>query len=132
MEDDPIAAERRRAYRRVRGYEKCLLCESTVNVEWHHVLAAANDEGLTVPLCRRHHDIVTEMQRTQGVDFRRDTDRSILESVGYGLLSIACFLVALAVTVVRQGKRLIALAADLDGHYPGWRSLPSAKAASEA
>src|SRR5258706_587809 len=80
---DPIASEARRAKReRLLGDSPaCVRCglaeiDSLIAVkrgvlEAHHVVGRANDEDLTVALCRNCHAVVTERYRDAGVSLNR-------------------------------------------------------------
>jgi hypothetical protein len=53
---------------------RCAICGSTVDVERHHVGGRNHVAWFTMPLCREHHQLVTESIRRAGVDLRHTSD----------------------------------------------------------
>ena len=51
-----------------------MLCGSSDHVELHHVAGRFHIPWFTLPLCRRHHERVTEAYRLAGVDMRYTPD----------------------------------------------------------
>lgn len=62
----------------LKGAKQCFICQSTINVEKHHIFYGTSNRknadkyGLTVHLCRFHH-----RDKKQGVHFDRDLDREL-------------------------------------------------------
>ncbi len=138
MNSDPIKTDARRGRRaRSLGHEAaCARCGITTPetlvtanrtiLEAHHVCGRANDEGLTVPLCRNCHAILTEGQRAAGATLTQPP--TLLHQVAAALSSLFVFLR----DVGERGPAWVAaisnLIADLDRAFPAWRNLPSARA----
>lgn len=138
MTPDPIRADARRARRaRLLGPgAACARCgvstpETLIAVdrsilEAHHPCGRANDGGLTVPVCRNCHAELTEGQRAAGTSF--SPPPTVLHQIAAALASFFAFLADLAERGMAWAAALAALSAELDGAYPAWRSLPSARA----
>jgi hypothetical protein len=130
------AARRARRDRRFDHDAACVRCgitapETLVPVKRrflddHHVCVQANDDALTVPVCRNCHAILTEAQHAAGVVFQ--TPPTILHQVASALASFFAMLHALCERGMAWAHALSELASDLDTAYPAWRTLPSAKA----
>jgi hypothetical protein len=54
----------------------CTFCGSTDLVQRHHVGGRFHIAWFTMPLCRKHHDRVTEHLRLSGVDMRYTSDQA--------------------------------------------------------
>ena len=142
MSSNPIAAAGRRRQREQRFGESpaCARCGMTEMdalvsmkrrlLEAHHVCGRANDESLTVPVCRNCHAMLTEGQRSAGVSF--DPPPTLLHQLAAALLSLFVMLHDLSERGMAWAHALVELAADLDASYPEWRALPSARAIGAA
>jgi len=53
---------------------RCALCGSSDAVQRHHVGGRYHVAWFTMPLCRRHHERVTEAIRLAGIDMRFTPD----------------------------------------------------------
>lgn len=134
---DPIRTDARRTRRACRfGPDAaCARCGLTTPetltavdrsiLEAHHVCGRAND-GLTVPVCRNCHAVLTEGQRAAGATFAAPP--TVLHQIAAALASFFAFLADLAERGMAWAGALSALSAELDDAYPAWRSLPSARA----
>jgi hypothetical protein len=81
---------------------------STVPVsllEDHHVFGAAH-HPLTGPLCRNCHAVVTATQRNEGVDLRPQ-ERSFLQQLAHGLLSLGALLGEIGKALIRFARELL-------------------------
>lgn len=135
---NPISAAGRRARRDQRfGTDPaCVRCGTTeiealvpVNrryLEAHHVCGLANDDALTVPVCRNCHAVLTEGQRSAGVVFT--TPPTILHQVASALASLFAMLHDLCERGMDWAQALSELASELDTSFPAWRDLPGATA----
>lgn len=135
---DPIRTATRHTYRehRFRPNAACVRCgittlETLVPVrrallEAHHVCTRASDEGLTVPVCRNCHAVLTEGQRATGVTF--DVPPTLLHQIAAALESLFAFLYELCERGMDWVAALSGLIEDLDSDYPEWRQLPNARA----
>jgi len=138
MSADPIgtAARQARRERRFGSGTACVRCgittpETLVPVkrrflEAHHVCGRANDAGLTVPVCRNCHAILTERQQAAGVTFALPP--TALHQIVAALASYFVFQHAMSERGMDWVAALAGLIADLDTAYPEWRSLPNARA----
>ena len=138
MTADPIRTGTRRMYRdrRFGTDAACVRCgvttpETLVPVhrallEAHHVCTRANDEGLTVPVCRNCHAILTERQQASGVTFAAPP--TLLHQIAAALESFFTFLYEMCERGMDWVTALSELIEDLDNGYPGWRQLPNARA----
>lgn len=136
MSSNPIQTAARRANRarRLPPDAACARCGVTTTaalmgaprslLETHHVCGRANDAALTVPLCRNCHAVLTESQRTAGVDLTPPPTR--LHQLAAFLTALAAVLCDLAKRLMAAATRLTSLTGELDAAYPAWRSLPSA------
>lgn len=138
MDVNPIATTGRRA-RRERRFgpdAACTRCgittmETLVYVkrrflEDHHVCGRANNAALTMPVCRNCHAVLTERQQAAGVTFTPPP--TILHQIAAALTSLFAMLHELCERGMDWAHALSRLATDLDGTYPAWRDLPSARA----
>ncbi|MDQ3692161.1 MAG: HNH endonuclease [Chloroflexota bacterium] len=138
MTPDPIRTDVRRTHRarRFGPDAACVCCGLTTPetliaadrsiLEAHHVCGRANDGGLTVPVCRNCHAILTEGQRAGGATFTAPP--TVLHQVAAALASFFAFLADMAERGMAWAGALLSLSAELDDAYPAWRSLPSARA----
>lgn len=138
MDVNPIATSGRRARREQRfdPNAACVHCgittlETLVSVkrrflEDHHVCGRANDEALTMPVCRNCHAVLTERQQAAGVTFT--TPSTVLHQIAAALTSFFAMLHELCERGMDWAHALSGLASELDRTYPAWRDLPSAKA----
>jgi hypothetical protein len=92
----------------------------------HHVCGRANDDALTVPVCRNCHAILTEGQRTAGLDF--GTPPTLLHQLAAILVGLFTFLHDLSTRGLIWIDGLRAFIAALDRNYPAWRQMPEARA----
>ena len=135
---DPIRTDARRA-RRARRFgpgaacarcglatPEALIAADRSILEAHHACGRANDGGLTVPVCRNCHAELTEGQRAAGATFAAPP--TVLHQIAAALASFFAFLADLAERGAAWASALAALSTELDGAYPAWRSLPSARA----
>ena len=137
LSPDPIRTDARRARRaRLLGPgAACMRCglatpETLIAadrsiLQGHHVCGRANDDGLTVPVCRNCHAILTEGQRAAGATLTEPP--TVLHQIAAALVSFFAFLADLAERGMAWAGALSALSAELDDAYPAWRSLPSAQ-----
>jgi hypothetical protein len=95
-------------------------------LESHHICARENDPGLTVPVCRNCHAVLTEGQQAAGVTFT--TPPTLLHQIAAALASLFAMLHDLCERGMDWAHQLTILAADLDAAYPEWRDLDSARA----
>ncbi len=138
MTANPIATGGRRARREQRfgPNAACVRCGITTLetlvplkrrfLEDHHVCGHANDESLTVPVCRNCHAILTEGQQAAGVTFTAPT--TLLHQIAAALESFFAFLYELCERGMDWVAALSGLIEDLDSDYPEWRQLPNARA----
>jgi hypothetical protein len=138
MSPNPIAAAGRRAQseHRFGDAPACLRCgisepEALVPIrrrllEAHHICGRANDESLTVPVCRNCHAVLTEGQRSAGVTF--ELPPTLLHQLAAALLSLFAMLHELCERGMQWAHAISNLATELDTTFPEWRSLPSAHA----
>lgn len=103
-----------------------LLPVSRTLLEAHHVFERANDETLTVPLCRNCHAILTEGQRSAGLDF--EAPPTLLHQLSAILTGLFLFLREVAERGLLWVDGLRALIAALDARCPAWRTWPEAAA----
>ena len=138
MTANPLATAARRA-RRERRFDHdaaCIRCGITTPemlvpvkrrfLEDHHVCGRANDEALTVPVCRNCHAILTEGQRSAGVIF--DAPPTLLHQLAAALASLFAMLHDLSERGMEWAHALSDLITDLDTSFPAWRNLPNANA----
>ena len=133
---DPIAKETRLAKReRLLGDDPaCVLCGlgtiasltavSREVLEAHHVVGRANDEDLTVPLCRNCHAEVTEGYRDAGVALNRPP--TLLHKLVAVLRALGAMLTALGQKCAAWAEALARLVARLDSSFPAWRTCTEA------
>lgn len=95
-------------------------------IEAHHVCGRASDAGLTVPVCRNCHAILTERQQAAGVTFAAPP--TLLHQIAAALVSFFAFLIEMCERGMDWAAALSGLISDLDSTYPAWRDLPSARA----
>jgi len=57
------------------GKLRCTICDSTKQVEQHHVGGRNHVVWFTIPLCREHHVKLTRYIEAAGVDMRYTPDR---------------------------------------------------------
>lgn len=95
-------------------------------LEAHHVCGQANDDALTVPVCRNCHAVLTERQQAAGVTFT--IPPTVLHQIVASLASFFTMLHELCGRGMDWVDGLSGLIADLDTAYPEWRSLPHAQA----
>lgn len=95
-------------------------------LEAHHVCGRANDDALTVPVCRNCHAVLTERQRAAGVTF--EPPPTLLHQIAAALLSLFAMLHELCEIGMDWVAALSGLVDDLDIAYPSWRQLPHAGA----
>jgi hypothetical protein len=91
------------------------------------VAGHANDPVLTIRLCPSCHDYAGELLREYEVNLAHSGKRSVPEA-------LTAVLVAIALTLIEWGKRLMywayrmdVLVAAFDANYPQWRMLPGAQ-----
>jgi hypothetical protein len=137
MERNPIRndARRTRRIREVGPHTCCVRCGTTTPetliaarrslLEHHHVVGRAHDDGLTVPLCRNCHAVLTEAQRDAGVDLTPPP--TILHQLAAILAGLAYFFADLGRLCAAWATRLGEAAAGFDAAYPGWRGEPWAR-----
>jgi hypothetical protein len=135
---DPIASETRRAKReRLLGDNPaCVLCGLATlysliavqrNVlEAHHIVGRANDEQLTVPLCRNCHAEITEGYRDAGVPLNRPP--TLLHKLAAILRALGAMLMALGQRCAAWAEALARLIQRLDSGFPSWRACAEASA----
>lgn len=99
-------------------------------LEAHHVCGKANDAGLTIPVCRNCHAVLTERQQAAGVTFAAPP--TLLHQIASALESLLAFLYDLCERGMDWVAALSGLIDDLDSTYPGWRNLPNARAVGVA
>lgn len=138
MRTDPIttAARQARRERRFGSVTACVRCGITTPetlvpmkrrfLEAHHVCGRANDDDLTVPVCRNCHAILTEAQQAAGVTFALPP--TLLHQIIAALASFFAMLHDLCERGMDWVDALSGLTVDLDTAYPEWRSLPHAQA----
>ena len=141
MTPDPIKSDARRARRERRfgpdaACARCgvstpetLVAARRTILEAHHACGRANDDALTVPVCRNCHAILTEGQRAAGADFARPP--TVLHQIAAALASFFAFLHDLCERGMAWAGALSNLTAELDASFPTWRDLPSAGALGE-
>lgn len=136
MEQNPIKTAAREA-RRTRTLSEdatCVRCgmanlaalvEGAANLlEDHHVVGRRHDGGLTIPLCRNCHAILTEDNRRAGADMRQQP--SLLERIVNVLRALGAFFSDLAQRFFDWAERLARLVAGFDRIAPQWREMPEA------
>ena len=135
---DPIASETRLAKReRLLGEDPaCVLCglatiESLIAVqrdvlEAHHIVGRANDDALTVPLCRNCHAEITEGYRDAGMPLNRPP--TLLHKLVAILRALGAMLLALGQKCAAWAEALARLIQQLDAALPRWRDCPEAAA----
>jgi hypothetical protein len=137
MERNPIHNDARRT-RRARdiGHDAaCVRCGTAdpetliaarrTLLEAHHVVGRAHDDRLTVPLCRNCHAILTEAQRTAGIDLTPPP--TLLHQLAAVLAGLGGFFADVARLCVALAAGVTGFARGLDADYPGWRSQPWAR-----
>ncbi len=142
MPTDPMTTALRhsRRKRRFAADAACMRCgitelETLVPVrrsilEAHHACGRANDAGLTVPVCRNCHAILTERQQAVGVTF--ESPATLLHQIAAALTSLFAFLHDLCERGMDWTAALSGLIEELDAAYPAWRDLPHASAVGVA
>src|SRR5688500_19247853 len=123
MDRDPIktAAREARRARTLGEGATCLRCgmtnlaalvEGAANLlEDHHVVGRRHDAGLTIPLCRNCHAILTEDNRCSGADMRQQP--SLLERIVNVLRALGAFFNDLAQRFFSWAERLARFIAGL-------------------
>jgi len=101
-DENPIQTARRISRRTELG--RCSICGRKALTEDHHVAGRNHDAKLTAPLCRAHHDQVTEDLRKADVDMRYTTHS--VERVRRSLKATAVFLWMLAEALWRWAESL--------------------------
>ncbi|MBA2684043.1 MAG: hypothetical protein H0U66_06105 [Gemmatimonadaceae bacterium] len=134
---DPIGIEMRRLRREEQfgACASCALCGmANIDVltpaprsflESHHAVGRANDNGLTVPLCRNCHAEVTEGYRNAGVPL--NLPPTFLHKLVAVLRALGAFLAILGQRLATWAEALIRLLVRLDATVPSWRSWEEAK-----
>lgn len=135
---DPIARETRRAKReRLHGDNPaCVICglgtlDSLLAVhrsvlEAHHIVGRANDDELTVSLCRNCHAELTEGYRDAGVPLNRPA--TVLHKLVAVFRALAAMFAALAQKCAAWAEALRRLIERLDSSLPEWRTFEEAAA----
>lgn len=95
-------------------------------IEAHHACGRGNDAGLTIPVCRNCHAILTERQQAAGVTFAAPP--TLLHQIAAALASFFAFLIEMCERGMDWAAALSSLIDDLDSTHPAWRDLPSARA----
>jgi len=77
--------------------DTCLWCRSPSTVEAHHLTGKRADHtyphpDLTVPLCKKHHDLAHADLRAQRIDDPATTPLDTIQAVAHWLARIATFL----------------------------------------
>ena len=133
---DPIASETRRAKReRLLGENPaCVLCGLTAIeslraversvLEAHHIVGEANDDELTVPLCRNCHALISERERDAGVPRKRPA--TVLHKLLAVFRAFAVMFAALAQKCAAWAEALRGLIERLDAACPEWRAFEEA------
>jgi hypothetical protein len=93
----------------------------------HHVVGAAIDADLTVPLCRNCHAIETAGQLARGADLDHQRERTLLDLLIAILEESGAFLCRLGTRLSEWAERLRAFVAMLDRAMPQWRQWPEAR-----
>ncbi len=130
------AARHARRHRRFDPDAACIRCGTTTPetlapvrrrfLEDHHVCGRANDDSLTVPVCRNCHAILTEGQQAAGVVFHAPP--TLLHQLAAALASLFAMLHDLSERGMEWAHALSELITDLDTSFPAWRNLPNANA----
>lgn len=127
-EKDPLGNDLRKTRRRRRlpPDAACSRCgeDRPETLEWDHPVGHANAPKLERLLCRNCHAVATEAQRDVGADLSHRPDRTILEIIEAGLLSLAAFLEDLAKQFCEWACQIRAVMDALDEAAPGWRQMP--------
>lgn len=128
-----MAREERRA-RRLGADAACEFCGCTTPealtlvdrtlLEVHHVAGRAHD-GLTVPVCRNCHAVLTEGQRVAGVDFAPQA--TTLERLAQVLRSLGAMLCLVGESLQAWADALVTFVAGLDADFPVWRGMEWAR-----
>ncbi len=92
-------------------------------IERHHAAGRANDDDLTVILCRNCHAVATEGQRDTGADLSHGEDRHPFERFEAALRSLAAFLAQLARAMLTWADTLAAHMTAFDAELPQWRTI---------
>ena len=93
-------------------------------LEAHHIVGRANDEDLTVPLCRNCHAEITEGYRDAGVPLNRPP--TFLHQLAAILRALGAMLTALGQKCTAWAEALIRLIERLDAALPSWRECAEA------
>ena len=101
-DENPIRTARRISRRAEQG--RCSICGRKAQTEDHHVAGRHHDAELIAPLCRAHHDQVTEDLRKADVDMRYAADSP--ERLRHALKATAVFLWALGEGLWRWAESL--------------------------
>jgi hypothetical protein len=101
-DENPIPTARRISRRAEQG--RCSICGRNARTEDHHVAGRHHDATLTAPLCRAHHDQLTEDLRVADVDMRYTPDSQ--ERLRRALKATAVFLWALGEGLWRWAEAL--------------------------
>ena len=127
-EKDPLGNDlrKRRRARRLPPDPICLCGEDRlVTLEVDHPQGHASGDP-TIVRCKNCHAVHTEAQRDVGADLSHRPDRTVLEIIEAGLLSLAAFLEELAEQFCEWAEWLGTLIRALDESGFGWRQLPDA------
>jgi hypothetical protein len=136
MDTNPIktAAREARRTRTLGEGATCLRCgmtnlaalvEGAANLlEDHHVVGRRHDAGLTIPLCKNCHAILTEDNRRAGADMRQQP--SLLERIVNVLRALGAFFNDLAQRFFGWAEQIARFVAGLDRIAPQWRVMPEA------
>jgi hypothetical protein len=131
MEPSPIQNDARSAQhsRRLGEQNGCTLCpeqdpETLTRVdrtllERHHVVAQANDDALTIVICRNCHAKLTAKQLEAGAPMTKPPTR--LHGVAAILDHLATFFQMLCDACRRWAKDIRTSIEALDKHHTGWR-----------
>lgn len=126
-EKDPLGNDARKA-RRARRLPPNPTCACGENrpetLDLHHPAGDAHAPDLKIVRCRNCHAVDSEAQRDVGADLTHRTERTLLEVVEAGLLSLAAFFEALATHFCEWAGWLRAVIDGLDSWNPEWRQLP--------
>jgi hypothetical protein len=134
---DPIGSEMRRQRREdtFGAHASCALCGiANLDVltpaprsflESHHAVGRANDNGLTLPLCRNCHAAVTEGYRNAGVSL--GLPPTFLHKLVAVLRALGSFLTTVGQRLATWAEALIRLMVRFDETLPEWRNWEEAK-----
>ena len=137
MEQDPIQSDlrKRRRKRKLGPNPVCALCSFDQPegmklvprsfIEAHHVVGKAHDPNLTVPLCKRCHVVITEVNQRNGATMHKTAN--LLDYAITVLRALGGFFPLLGESFDKTAERLSQFSKALDERYPEWRNMKEAK-----